>query len=94
MVFSSEELQKMLGGQPSLINVLRILSNHIVKFTITSTCVLDLIPGSFPQDFSPSIVPSPLSPSVSNSLLDASLYLNIQTCQLFFNKTGGGNKYK
>ena len=65
MVLYSGELQQMLGDQPSLINVLRIVNNHIVIFTIISTYVVDLIPGSFPKDFSPSIIPAPLSISLS-----------------------------
>ena len=61
MVLFSGECQKMSRGQTSFINVLRIVCNHTVKFTVTSTCVLDLVPGSFPQDFSPSIIRSPFS---------------------------------
>lgn len=61
MVLYTGELQKMSEGHPSLINVLRIVYNHVVKFTVTSTCVLDLIPGSFPQAFSPSVISSSFS---------------------------------
>ena len=53
MVLFSRECQKMSRGQTSFINVL--------KFTVNSTCVLDLIPGSFPQDFASSIIHSPFS---------------------------------